>query len=64
VNKEEDISDSYKNVFLSNDGVKVLADLERIVNLTKIDAQNINPSTAVYKCAQEALIQRIKNQIK
>lgn len=63
-NKEEDISESYKNVFLSNDGVKVLADLERIVNLTKIDAQNINPSTAVYKCAQEALIQRIKNQIK
>jgi len=60
---QEDISNLYKNVFSSNDGMLVLKDLERIVNQTKIDAQNINPNTAVWKCAQESLLKRIKNQL-
>lgn len=60
---QEDMSNLYKNVFSSNDGILVLKDLERIVNQTKIDAQNINPNTAVWKCAQESLLKRIKNQL-
>lgn len=62
-NEEVDISTLYKNVFSSNEGMIILNDLERIVNQTKIDAQNIDPNTAVWKCAQEALINRIKNQL-
>jgi len=62
--KEELLSKAYKTIFLSNEGKFVLNDLERIINQTKLDAENINPNTAVWKCAQQALVQRIKNQIK
>ena len=38
-------------------------DLERIVNQLRIDGEDPNPNAAVWKCAQQALLQRIKNQI-
>ena len=57
------IVNAYKKIFTSAEGIKVLEDLERIANQTKLDAENPNPNTAVWKCAQQSLIQRIKNQI-
>jgi hypothetical protein len=57
------LSDSYKKVFGTTDGREVLNDLERIINQVKIDGENPNANTAIWKCAQQALIQRIHNQL-
>jgi hypothetical protein len=57
------VSNSYKKVFSTTDGQEVLSDLERIINQIKIDGENPNSSAAVWKCAQQALIQRIHNQL-
>jgi hypothetical protein len=54
---------NYKELFNTPNGQAVLEDLERIVNITKLDAENPNPNSAVYKCAQLALLSRIYNQI-
>lgn len=54
---------NYKELFMTPNGQAVLEDLERIVNMTRMDADNPNPNSAVYKCAQLALMQRIYNQI-
>ena len=54
---------NYKELFMTPNGQAVLADLERIVNMTRMDADNPNPNSALYKCAQLALMQRIYNQI-
>lgn len=54
---------NYNRVFANPEGVAVLQDLERIINQTKIDSDNPNAQSAVYKCAQLALLQRIYNQI-
>jgi len=53
----------YKLVFDSTEGDAVLADLERIVNMTKVNAEDPNSNAAIWKCAQMALLQRIRNQI-
>ena len=53
----------YKLVFDSSEGDAVLADLERIVNMTKVNAEDPNSNAAIWKCAQIALLQRIRNQI-
>lgn len=57
------VSSSYKNVFNTTDGQEVLSDLERIINQIKIDGENPNANAAIWKCAQQALIQRIHNQL-
>ena len=54
---------TYQKLFRSPEGQAVLADLERIVNATKLDANNPNPNSAVWKCAQLSLVQRIVNQL-
>ena len=54
---------NYKELFMTPNGQAVLQDLERIVNMTRMDADNPNPNSALYKCAQLALMQRIYNQI-
>lgn len=56
------MSNAYK-VFETADGAIVLRDLERIVNQTKISAEDPNSMSAVWKCAQLALLQRIYNQL-
>lgn len=53
----------YKLVFDNTEGDAVLADLERIVNMTKVNAEDPNSNAAIWKCAQMALLQRIRNQI-
>jgi hypothetical protein len=54
---------NYKELFSTANGEAVLADLERIVQMTRLDSDNPNPNSAVWKCAQQALLQRIYNQI-
>jgi hypothetical protein len=54
---------NYSELFMTPNGQAVLQDLERIVNMTRLDAENPNPNSALYKCAQLALMQRIYNQI-
>jgi hypothetical protein len=61
--KPNQSSDYYKDVFTTASGQKVLDDLERIVNQLRIDGEDPNPNAAVWKCAQQALLQRIHNQI-
>lgn len=53
----------YQTVFATEEGQVVLADLERIVNSTKIDNANPNVNSALWKCAQHSLLQRIHNQL-
>lgn len=53
----------YQQVFDSAEGDAVLADLERIVNMTKVNAEDPNSNAAIWKCAQMALLQRIRNQL-
>jgi hypothetical protein len=54
---------NYQELFSTDNGVAVLRDLERIVQMTRLDSDNPNPNSAVWKCAQQALLQRIYNQI-
>jgi ribosomal protein S12 len=58
------MNDKYIKTFNTPEGRAVLSDLERIINLTKIDSDNPNPNSALYKCAQLALLNRIMNQLK
>jgi hypothetical protein len=60
---ETTLVESYKKVFDANAGRSVLADLERVANQTKIDANSPDSNAAVWKCAQLALIQRVRNQL-
>jgi hypothetical protein len=57
------MTNAYQAVFNTPAGNAVLADLERIVNATKLDANNPNPNSAIWKCAQLNLVQRILNQL-
>jgi hypothetical protein len=57
------IKANYTEVFATPAGQSVLADLERIVQMTRIDSDNPNANSAIYKCAQLNLLQRIYNQI-
>jgi hypothetical protein len=52
----------YQRLFGTADGQAVLADLERIINATRLDANDPNPNSAIWKCAQLNLVQRIRNQ--
>jgi hypothetical protein len=54
---------NYQEVFNNPAGQAVLDDLERITNGTKIDSNNPNSGSAIWKCAQLALLQRIYNQL-
>ena len=51
----------YRQVFESPAGQAVLADLDRIINQTRITSDSPNPYSAVYIVAQQHLIRRIKN---
>ena len=53
----------YRALFSTPNGEAVLNDLERIAQMTRLDSDNPNPQAAVWKCAQQALLQRIYNQI-
>jgi hypothetical protein len=48
-------------VFESPAGQAVLADLDRIINQTRITSDSPNPYSAVYIVAQQHLLRRIKN---
>jgi hypothetical protein len=48
-------------VFESPSGQAVLADLDRIINQTRITSDSPNPYSAVYIVAQQHLLRRIKN---
>jgi hypothetical protein len=63
ITKENEMNKNYTAVFQTAAGQRVLDDLDRVVNMTKIDANNPNPNSAVWKVAQQALLQRIYNQI-
>ena len=54
---------NYKELFSTDNGQAVLGDLERIAQMTRLDSDNPNPNAAVWKCAQQALLQRIYNQM-
>ena len=54
---------NYRELFSTANGQAVLEDLERIVQMTRLDANDPNPNSAIWKCAQQALLQRIYNQI-
>ena len=54
----------YRQVFESPAGQAVLADLDRIINQTRITSDSPNPYSAVYIVAQQHLIRRIKNMCK
>ena len=54
---------NYQELFATPMGQAVLEDLERIAQMTKIDSANPNPNSAIWKCAQQALLQRIYNQL-
>jgi len=54
---------NYRELFLSANGQAVLADLERIVQMTRLDANDPCANSAIWKCAQQALMQRIYNQM-
>tara|TARA_B110000503_G_scaffold89663_1_gene135747 strand:+ start:389 stop:637 length:249 start_codon:yes stop_codon:yes gene_type:complete len=51
----------YRQIFESPAGKEVLADLDRIINQTRITSDSPNPYSAVYIVAQQHLIRRIKN---
>jgi hypothetical protein len=53
----------YRALFSTPNGEAVLNDLERIAQMTRLDADNPNANSAIWKCAQQALLQRIYNQI-
>lgn len=52
----------FKQLFLSEMGQRVLEDIERVANTTKVDGDNPNSNAAIYKTAQLALVQYIKKQ--
>jgi hypothetical protein len=54
---------NYRELFSTANGAAVLEDLERIVQMTRLDANDPNANSAIWKCAQLALLQRIYNQI-
>ena len=54
----------FKETFGTEAGQKVLKELERVANQTKVDSDNPNSNACVYRVAQQALIQTIKNQLK
>lgn len=53
----------YRALFNTPNGEAVLADLERIAQMTRLDSDNPNANSAIWKCAQLALLQRIYNQM-
>jgi hypothetical protein len=50
----------YLQVFNTDAGQQVLADLERIANSNPVNGANPDSNAAIYKVAQLALIQTIK----
>lgn len=54
----------YASCFNSVSGRAVIADLTRIARATKVSPPSLDPYSAVYRRAQEALIDRILNMLK
>lgn len=55
------LKQAYKLCFENANGEAVLGDLERVTNQTRITSDSPNPHAAIYKVAQQQLIQRIRN---
>lgn len=62
-NNVTEMKDAYLAVFGTARGQLVIRDLERIINGTRVTADAPNPYSAIYKVAQQALIQRINNMM-
>jgi len=54
---------AYFNVFNTPDGEIVLNDLWEIVGRTGLDAKDPNPNSAIYRLAQQAVLETIENKI-
>ena len=59
----EQLKECYLRVFDSASGKTVLADLERVTNQTRITADAPDPHSAIFKIAQQQLLQRIRNMM-
>ena len=57
------LKECYLRVFDTDSGRAVMNDLERITNQTRISSDAPNSNSAVYKIAQQQLIQRIRNMM-
>lgn len=60
---DEEMRNYYRAAFGTPAGQRVLDDLGRIANRTRIDASDPNPLCALYRAAQQALIGRIYNML-
>ncbi len=58
-----ELKDAYLAVFNTPRGQLVIKDLERIINGTRVTADAPNPYSAIFKVAQQQLIQRINNMM-
>jgi len=54
---------AYWSVFSTKEGQMVLDDLWFIVKRTSLDARNIEPNKAVFRLAQEQLLETIERKI-
>jgi len=57
------LKECYLRVFDTDSGRAVMHDLERITNQTRISSDAPNANSAIYKIAQQQLIQRIRNMM-
>lgn len=57
------LKECYLRVFDTDSGRAVMQDLERITNQTRISSDSPNSNSAIYKIAQQQLIQRIRNMM-
>tara|TARA_R100000734_G_C3319014_1_gene114028 strand:+ start:2565 stop:2807 length:243 start_codon:yes stop_codon:yes gene_type:complete len=57
------LKECYLRVFDTDSGRAVMNDLERITNQTRISSDAPNSNSAIYKIAQQQLIQRIRNMM-
>jgi hypothetical protein len=57
------LKECYLRVFDTDSGRAVMQDLERITNQTRISSDAPNSNSAIYKIAQQQLIQRIRNMM-
>lgn len=54
---------TYKDVFDTPQGEIVLLDLERLSRRAVVDSKDVNRDNAVYRCAQEDMLQYIRNKL-
>ena len=58
-----ELKEAYLSTFGSPRGKLILQDLERIINSTRVTADDPNPNSSIFKVAQQQLISRIKNMM-